>query len=199
MKPPPSPAGLETALRFILECEKLKGIERRTKVVGLPRRENSAEHSWSLALMAMTLVPAVDPALDLLRVLKMLILHDIVEIDAGDTFCYGDQSAKAGLEEAAATRIFGLPDAERGREFRELWEEFEAKQTQEAKFANAMDRLLPLLQNHANGGGSWIEYGVTLDQVESRNGIVGEVSPELGKILSRLLAEAEAQGWLARD
>jgi putative hydrolase of HD superfamily len=184
------------AIRFILECEKLKAVERRSCPVGLDRRENSAEHSWSLALMAMTLIPAVDPSLDTLRVIKMLILHDVVEIDAGDTFCYGDQGAKVELEQAAATRIFGMLDGSPKIEFMELWREFEACETAEAKFANAMDRLMPLLQNHANGGGAWIEHGITLDQVVLRNRVIREVSPELWTIVGSLLDEAVRRGWL---
>jgi len=187
---------IDSALRFILECEKLKGVERRCRPVGLPRRENSAEHSWSLALMTMTLIPAINPSLDALRVLKMVILHDIVEIDAGDTFCYGDQGDKAEKEQAAAARIFGLLPASLAPEFIELWEEFEQGATPEAKFANAMDRLLPLLQNHANSGGAWPEHGISIEQVMTRNRAIEAVSPELWQHVTILAGEAVAAGWL---
>lgn len=187
---------IPASLRFILECDKLKAVERRTSPVGLVRKENSAEHSWSLALMAMTLIPVVNPALDTLRVLKMLILHDLVEIDAGDTFCYGEQGDKKERELAAAGRIFGLLPLATGDSFQSIWQEFEDAVTPEAVFANAMDRLLPLLQNHANGGGSWIEHGVALDQVLDRNRGIETASPELWSVVESLAAEAAARGWL---
>ena len=187
-----------SVLPFILECEKLKAIERRSYPVGFTRRENSAEHSWSLALLAMTLVPSVDPSLDSLRILKMLILHDIVEIDAGDTFCYADQTGKAERETLAARRIFGLLPQGLGAEFTALWEEFEAGATKEAAFAHAMLRLMPLLQNHANSGKSWIEHGVTLEQVLQRNSVIGNVSPALWDHVRKLLDEAADRGWLGR-
>ncbi|HEY1121253.1 MAG TPA: HD domain-containing protein [Haloferula sp.] len=187
---------IDSALRFILECEKLKGIERRSRPIGLPRRENSAEHSWSLALMAMTLIPAIDPSLDSLRVLKMVILHDIVEIDAGDTFCYADQGNKAEKEQAAAARIFGLLPDDLTQEFIALWEEFEHGATPEAKFANAMDRLMPIMQNHANDGGAWPEHGISIDQVMTRNRNIEAVSPELWQHVTALTEEAVAKGWL---
>lgn len=183
---------------FILECEKLKAIERRSYPVGMNRRENSAEHSWSLALMAMTLIPTVDPTLDTLRVLKMLILHDIVEIDAGDTFCYADQGDKAEREQLAAKRIFGMLPKELESEFTALWEEFEEGATKEADFANAMDRTMPLLQNLSNQGRSWIEHGVSIEQVLGRNRKIGDVSPALWEYIRKLLDEATNQGWLKK-
>lgn len=186
----------DTLLPFILECEKLKAVERRSRPIGMARRENSAEHSWSLALMAMTLGPQVDPAMDLLRVLKMLILHDIVEIDAGDTFCYADQTGKAEREQVAADRIFGLLPADRGNEFMALWHEFEAAETTEAKFANALDRMMPLLQNHAHQGTSWIEHGVSAEQVLGRANFIRGVSPELMAHVEALVQSSREAGWL---
>jgi putative hydrolase of HD superfamily len=191
----PVPADI---IPFILECEKLKTVERRTYPTGLTRRENSAEHSWSLALLAMTLIPSVDPTLDALRVLKMLILHDIVEIDAGDTFCYGDQGDKAEREQRAAERIFGLLPAPLAEDFAALWEEFEEGSTKEAAFANAMDRAMPLLQNFSNSGQSWREHGVSYEQVIARNGWIGEVSPELWNHLVQMLELASERGWLPK-
>ncbi|QJE95475.1 HD domain-containing protein [Luteolibacter luteus] len=187
-----------SVIPFILECEKLKAIERRTYPAGFKRRENSAEHSWSLALLAMTLIPKIDPSLDTLRILKMLILHDIVEIDAGDTFCYADQGDKAEREKLAAQRIFGMLPADLCAEFTGLWEEFEEGSTMEAAFANAMDRAMPLLQNHANQGLSWIEHGVSFDQVMARNGKIGNVSAELWKAIRERLDEAMEKGWLKK-
>ena len=164
----------------------------------MSRRENSAEHSWSLVLMAITLAPAIDPALDLLRIMKMLTLHDIVEIDAGDTFCYADQSNKAALEGAAADRIFNILPAERAEEFLALWREFEEAATPEAKFANAMDRLMPLLQNHANNGSSWLEHGISSAQVLERAAGISGVSPDLWARVLALVESASAAGWLRR-
>lgn len=189
-------AMIESALQFILECDKLKAIERRSRPVGMERRENSAEHSWSLALMAMTLGPAIDPTLDLLRVLKMLVLHDIVEIDAGDTFCYADQTGKKEREQAAAERIFGMLPGERGAEFMALWQEFEEGATAEACFANAMDRLMPLLQNHANQGTSWLENDVRAEQVLARIEFFRGPYPQLMTHVEALVASAREAAWL---
>lgn len=183
-------------LAFILECEKLKAVERRSRPVGMERRENSAEHSWTLCLMAMTLGPRIDPAMDLLRVLKMLVLHDIVEIDAGDTFCYADQTGKAEREQAAAERIFGILPPEQAGEFMALWHEFENAITPEARFANAMDRVMPLLQNHAHQGSSWIEHGVSAEQVLGRADFVRGVSAELWDHVESLVLSAREAGWL---
>jgi putative hydrolase of HD superfamily len=192
---PPVPADI---IAFILECEKLKTVERRTYPTGLTRRENSAEHSWSLALLAMTLIPSVDATLDSLRVLKMLILHDIVEIDAGDTFCYADQGDKAEREQRAAERIFGMLPAPLAGEFTTLWQEFEEGSTKEAAFANAMDRAMPLLQNFSNRGQSWREHGVSYEQVIARNGGIEKVSPELWEHLLAKLDLAAERGWLPK-
>jgi putative hydrolases of HD superfamily len=190
------PAMLHSALQFILECDKLKAIERRSRPVGMARRENSAEHSWSLALMAMTLAPAVDPTLDLLRIMKMLVLHDIVEIDAGDTFCYADQTGKAEREQAAADRIFGMLPAERAAEFMALWQEFEATTTPEASFANALDRMMPIIQNHANQGASWQENDVRAEQVLARAEFVRAPYPALMAHIEAVVASAREAAWL---
>ena len=146
---------LADAISFIIESEKLKKILRRSNPVGLSRHENSAEHSWSVALAASVLMPEVAPHLDQLRVIKMLLIHDLVEIDAGDTFCYGDQTGKDEREQAAAKRIFAILPDKTEKEFHQLWREFEDKKSEESRLANAIDRLLPLLQNSENGGGSW--------------------------------------------
>ncbi len=141
-------ARLAAQLGFLIESEKLKEVLRRSSPVGMSRRENSAEHSWTLALMAMTLAEHANAAVDLGRVLRMLLLHDLVEIDAGDTFCYdaAGNATKAERECRAAERIFGLLPEDQAREFRELWEEFEEGTSAEAAFANAVDRLMPLIQ-----------------------------------------------------
>ena len=150
--------------------DRLKGVLRRTSLCDGSRLENSAEHSWHLALAALVLAEHADRAVDVPRAVRMLLVHDLVEIDAGDTFAY-DAAANEGREErerAAAARIFGLLPAEQGGELRALWEEFEAGDTADARFAAAVDRLQPLLANDRSGGGSWREHAVARDQVLRR-------------------------------
>ena len=189
---------LPDLISFIVECEKLKAVERRSSPVGMARRENSAEHSWSAVIAASVLIPGLAPDLDLLRVLKMLAIHDIVEIDAGDTFCYGDQTGKAEREEAAATRIFGILPTKLREEFHAIWHEFEAAETAEAKFANAIDRLLPLLQNSHNNGSSWRENKVTYEQVYERNARINDGNSELWKYTMDLIESAHQKGLLPK-
>ncbi len=182
---------------FVREVDKLKEIERRTHVYASGRRENSAEHSWHVALMAAVLQPYANEPVALLHTIKMLLVHDIVEIDAGDTFAYADQSSKAADEADAAARIFGmLPEAQRD-EFVALWEEFDARTTPEARFANAMDRLMPALHNYYGGGGTWREHGVTRAQVQQRLAPIGEGSVALWAWLQPLLDDAVARGDIA--
>ena len=192
------PSQIESILSFIIECDRLKSVLRRTYPVGMDRQENSAEHSWSLALMAMALAPVIDPSLDQLRILRMVTVHDIVEIDAGDTFCYDAREDKEEQERLAARRIFGLLPQPIAEEFMALWEEFEARATPEATFANALDRLLPMIQNYRNNGRSWQEHGVRYEQVIGRAGIIGEGSEALGIYVRTMLEDALAKGFLAR-
>jgi putative hydrolase of HD superfamily len=188
---------LARRIAFVLEIDRLKEVERRTHVLESGRRENSAEHSWHVALMAAVLHPYANEPLDLLHTIKMLLVHDIVEIDAGDTFAYADQSSKAADETEAAVRIFGLlPDVQR-KEFVTLWEEFEARSTPEARFANAMDRLMPALHNYYGGGGTWREHNVTRGQVEQRLAPIGDGTGSLWAWLQPLLDEAVARGDIA--
>lgn len=160
------------------------------------RRENVAEHSWHLALMAVILAEHANAPVDLLRVLKMLLIHDVVEIDADDTFCYDSEglATKEEREQKAAERLFGMiPDPE-GTELRALWEEFEARETPEAKFAAALDRVQPVLANYLTGGGTWRESGVTYDQVMERLGPVADGSQALWEYVQQLIAEAVERG-----
>src|SRR5438132_9302869 len=152
---------------FLVEADKLKTITRRTPLTDLSRFENSAEHSWHLALAAMVLREYAPAGLDLLRVLELVTIHDLVEIDAGDTFAYdvSAQQTRVARENAAADRIFGLLPAEQGAYIRRLWEEFEAQETGESRFANALDRLQALLLNSRTSGGSWRAHNVTRMQV----------------------------------
>ncbi|MBN9025492.1 MAG: HD domain-containing protein [Rhizobiales bacterium] len=183
---------------FILEVEALKQVLRRTPLLDGSRRENDAEHSWQLALMAMVLAEHADEAVDLPRVLKMLLIHDIVEIDAGDTFIYDaaaltDQEAR---EKIAADRIFGLLPADQAEELRALWDEFEARETAEARFARAIDRLQPLLHNFFTGGGTWHTPGVTSVDVTARKSPIGASSASLWEAAQAIIAEGVARGYL---
>lgn len=165
---------LDARMAFLIEAGRLTGIDRATRVVGSKRFENSAEHSWHLALFAMTLGPNAPEGVSVDRVIRMLLLHDLVEIDAGDVpiFAAGseDTSAQDARERAAADRIFGLLPADQTIEFRALWDEFEAAETPDARFAKSLDRFQPPNLNLATGGGSWLDYNVTEDRVRKRIG-----------------------------
>lgn len=190
---------LAQQIRFLIETDKLKAVLRRTFVIGADRYENSAEHSWQLPLAAMILAEYGDEALDLCHVLKMLLVHDIIEIDAGDTYCYDEQGAldKAEREGRAAERIFGLLPTDQAAEIQDLWTEFEAGMTPEARFANAVDRLMPLLHNYYTQGRSWQDHGISSNQVLERNAHVGEASETLGALVRAIVEDAVAQGYLA--
>ncbi|QUS35400.1 HD domain-containing protein [Falsirhodobacter algicola] len=161
---------------FLQEADRLKTVLRAGRLTDGSRRENSAEHSWHLALYAMVLADQAPADVDLSRVMRMLILHDLVEIDAGDVPIHAAggtahaSDAQQAAEEAAAARIFGLLPPDQGAAFRALWDEFEANTTPDAIFAKSLDRVQPVMQNIANDGGSWKEYGVTVDQLDSRVG-----------------------------
>lgn len=189
---------VEKQIKFLMELEKLKGVERRSYPIGLSRRENSAEHSWSLAVAAMALAPVVDPQLNILRVLELVLLHDIVEIDAGDTFCYADQEGKLEKERLAGQRIFGLLPEEQAQQWLQLWEEFEARSSKESLFANALDRIFPLIQNSHSEGAPWKENGVSYEQVMERNLRICDGSPELWEYARGLIDAAAAKGWLPK-
>lgn len=191
---------LERQLRFIVEIDKIKNVFRQTFLTDGSRKENDAEHSWHLAVMAVLLKEyAAEPGLDLERVIKMVLVHDIVEIDAGDTFCYDEKGAedKREREEAAAARIFGMLPPDQARRTRELWEEFEAMETPESRFAAALDRLQPLLHNYNTGGATWREHGVTSDRVLQRNSHMADGSPALWEYAEALIRDAVDKGYLA--
>jgi 5'-deoxynucleotidase YfbR-like HD superfamily hydrolase len=174
-------ARLAEQIDFLVEADKLKTIARRTPITDASRLENSAEHSWHLALAAMVLREYAPAGLDLLRVLELVTIHDLVEIDAGDTFAYDvpGQETKAARETAAADRIFGLLPIEQAAHIRHLWEEFEAQQTRESRFANALDRLQALLLNSRTSGGSWRAHNVTRLQVLRRMAPVEQALPDV--------------------
>ena len=174
-------------------------IERRTVLTDRSRQENSAEHSWHIALMAVLLSEySKEDGIDLLKVVKMLLVHDIVEIDAGDTFVYDAAGAedKEERERAAADRLFGLLPEDQRDELHRLWNEFEARETPEARFAGALDRLQPMLQNVHSEGASWQEHGIRLEQVVDINHTVDDGAPALWDLARRLLAEAVEKGHL---
>ena len=185
---------LSRQIAFLVEADKLKSILRRTPLVDASRLENSAEHSWHLILVAMVMREYAPPDLDLFRVFEMAAIHDLVEIDAGDTFAYDTVGieTKADRERAAAERIFGLLPADQGDYVRSLWEEFEGQETHEAQFANAVDRLQPLLQNAHAGGGSWRTHDLTRDQVMKRMAPIElampRVWPEVVKVIDGFCA-----------
>ncbi len=190
---------LERQIAFLMEADKLKTILRRNRVVSDPtRRENDAEHMYHFALLAMVLAEYANAPVNLLRVLQMILIHDVVEIDAGDTFVYdlAAQAGKRGREELAADRIFGLLPPDQCAEFRALWEEFEAEETAEARFAAALDRMQPLLCNYYTQGGAWKEYGVTAPQVFARNGKIARGSTELWAHVRAMLDDALAKGYM---
>lgn len=168
---PVSPADrLDAQMRFILTVDALKGVLRQTPIADGSRQENTAEHSWQLALAATILAEHAEEEVDTARVVAMLLVHDLVEIDAGDTFVYADAATKAAqelAETAAAERIFGLLPADQGSMLRALWEEFEAKASAEARFAKAVDRLLPMVLNKAAGGGSWKLHSIHPDRTRA--------------------------------
>ena len=174
-------ARLARQLDFLMEVDRLKRVLRRTEVGDGSRRENSAEHSWHLAVMATLLAEHAEAGVDLLRVVKMVVVHDVVEIDAGDTFAFDLEAHhdKEEREQAAAERIFGLLPADQSEGLQALWEEFEAGESAEARFANALDRLSGVLQNHHNGGGTWIEHSVSRAAILQRQDPIREALPEL--------------------
>jgi putative hydrolase of HD superfamily len=189
---------LRQQIEFVLEIDKLKQIERRTLLTDRSRQENSAEHSWHLATMALLLTEYGEPDIDLMRTFKMIVVHDIVEIDAGDTFCYDEQANddKSEREERAAERLFNLLPNDQAAELRALWNEFEERRTPEARYAAALDRLQPLLQNFATSGASWRQHGVVRSQVLERNRVIGDSAPRLWQHAERLIDEAVENGFL---
>lgn len=204
---------LESQLAFLMEADRLKNIYRQTYtstddlppmpdgsnvVKPYPRRENDAEHSFSLALFTAVLAEYSDESIDVPKTMKMVLVHDIVEIDAGDTYCYdaAGNTTKEEREKAAADRLFALLPSEQEKEFRGLWEEFEAGKTPEAKFAAAMDRLQPLLLNLHRNGVSWQEHGIKFGQVEKRVSRIEKGSEMLYKYIYGKLEDARERGIL---
>ena len=185
---------------FIKEIDKLKYIQRKTRLFNSDRHENDAEHSWHLAMMTIVLAEHSDVPVDVLKVLKMVLIHDIVEIDAGDTFIYDTQKNHTNTDEelAAAKRLFGLLPQEQADDFIAIWEEFEEGSTHEAKFARAMDRLEPLLQNTSNAGGTWAEFDVRYQQVYDKKKAIKQGSATIWNYAESLIDQSVASGILKK-
>ncbi len=189
---------LKKQIAFIAEADKLKHVFRKTYLMDNSRHENDAEHSWHLSLMALLLSEHAAGVVDLFRVVQMVLIHDIVEIDAGDTFCYDDEGQKGRVakETKAAERLFALLPDDQAQTIRMLWDEFEQRTTPEARFAAALDRLQPLLHNYYTGGYAWKENRVTSSMVLERNRHICEGSPALWEFAERLIKDAVAKGYL---
>ena len=190
----------KSQIEFILEIDKLKKILRRTPLLDRSRQENSAEHSWHIALIVMVLAEYADEdPLDLLQVIKLLLAHDLVEIDAGDTYCYDESGVQDQnkREKKAADRIFNILPEDQAKSFRALWDEYEDRSTPESRFANALDRFQPLLHNYFTEGHSWRQHGIQKEQVLSRMQPVDEGSSFLWDYVVTLIDDAVEKGLLA--
>jgi putative hydrolase of HD superfamily len=188
-------------LRFVMELDRAKSVLRRTYITDGTRLENDGEHMWHVMLAGLVLAEHADETVDPVRLALMLAVHDIVEIDAGDTFVYAgaaEQAEKVVREKAAAARIFGLLPADQRDTFAALWEEFEARETPLARMAAAIDRLLPLMMNRAGGARTWREHGIKAAQVFGVNSRIGEGSSPLWSFGRAVLEAAEADGLLER-
>jgi putative hydrolase of HD superfamily len=194
---------LEQQIAFVREADKLKTVNRQTLLTDASRQENDAEHSWHLALMALVLGEyagsAGSDAINLLKVVRMVLIHDLVEIDAGDTYCYDEAgyADKAQRETTAAERIFNLLPPDQAAELRALWDEFEASESPEAKFANALDRLQPLMHNVFTNGQMWKKHGIVKSQVIGRNRKIADGAPDLWTFARNLIEKAMDDGHLA--
>ncbi|EGQ9057978.1 HD domain-containing protein [Vibrio parahaemolyticus] len=190
---------LEKQLALLIELDKLKSVLRRTRVKSAEGRlENSGEHSWHVALMAVLMEEHANAPVDICRVMKMLLIHDVVEIDAGDTFVYDTAASKEQAEKEikAAERLFGMLPTDQGQELLALWQEFEAAQSDDAKYAKALDRLIPMLFNYHNNGQSWKENSVTREQALTINKRIEFGSVTLWDKAKELIEEATEKGWL---
>lgn len=185
-------------IEFIVELDKMKSILRQTSIIGKDQREDDAQHSWHIAVMAMVLGEYSNEKIDICKVIKMLLVHDLVEIYAGDTFCYdkkGNESKKE-RELMAADKIFNILEEDKGKELRALWEEFEEQKTPEALFAASMDRLQPMLNNYYNNGGTWQKYNVTKEDIYKRISPLKDSSEELWKFAENMIEDAYKRGLI---
>lgn len=192
---------LEKQLSFIMELDKIKKITRQTYLSDGSRKENDAEHSWHLAVMCFVLSEYSNEPIDVLKTMKMVLMHDVIEIDAGDTYAYDAEGNKTKRERElkAAERIYALLPENQAKEYRRLWDEFEAMETAEAKFANVLDKLQPLLLNDAANGVSWEEHGVKVSQVLKRNARVHEGSEKIWEYARALIQKNVDEGHLINE
>lgn len=183
---------LKKQFEFILELDKMKNVYRQTSVLHENRKENDAEHSWHLAIIAFILSGYSNEKLDLLKVVKMVLFHDVVEIDAGDTYCYDEKGneSRQDREQLAAKRLFGILPENQGAELINLWQEFEERKTPEAKFAAALDRIQPVLLITKKHGESWAQNNITYEQVIKRNGYIKEGSNEIWEAILGMIDDA---------
>ena len=191
---------IKKQLEFVTETDRLKRVLRKTCPIGLERRENSAEHSWQVILTALFFHEHTNEPVDILKVIRMLAVHDVVEIDVGDTFHY-DKEKHENLEAkelAAANRIFGLLPEDQYKEYLEIWTEFEARQTPEARYAAAIDRLMAFIMNSNNQGGTWLEYQLSLEQVLEKNSHIAEGSSNLWELVQIITTEANDKNYFAK-
>jgi len=195
------PDRLQKQITFLMEIDQMKQVFRQTYLLDESRKENDAEHSWHFAMYAVLLIEYANEKVDLLKVIKMALVHDLVEIDAGDTFLYdvAGNADKAAREEKAAKRIFGLLPPDVGQELHDLWIEFEAKETAEAKFAGSLDRLQPFLHNIYTKGRAWSEHGISAKQIRERNGVIEDGSKALWAYAVSLIDEAVAHGHVVAE
>lgn len=192
---------LEKQIAFLMEIDKLKHIYRQTYLLDRSRHDSDVEHSWHFAVMALVLAEHAKDEIDLIKVVRMALIHDIVEIDAGDVFVYDnkDPGSHRAVERKAAERIFGMLPADQAKEYIGLWEEFERRETPEAKFAAALDRLDPILHNYYTQGMAWREHGVTADRVLEINSRIDLASPELWEKVRALINDCVEKGYLKPD
>ncbi|MBW4459191.1 MAG: HD domain-containing protein [Nodosilinea sp. WJT8-NPBG4] len=189
---------LQQQIAFVIEIDRLKQVLRQTQLMDASRRENSAEHSWHLAVMALVLAEYAPAEVDMQRAIHQVLIHDLVEIDAGDTFCYdaAGHDGRADREQQAADRIFGLLPEAIAQQLRQLWDEFEAQATPTARFAASLDRIQPLLHNWQTQGGTWKQHSICRAQVMKRMAPVEQGAPELWPFVLEVIEESVAKGYL---
>ena len=191
----------DAQIAFLIEMDKMKNIYRQSRVLHEDRQENDAEHAWHLAMLALVLSEYANEPVDLKKVLATVLIHDVVEIDAGDTYAYDEagNATKAAREQKAADRLFGMLPPEQGAEMRRLWDEFEENSTPEARFANALDRIQPLMLNYCKKGESWHAHNTQQSQVRGRMQKVRDGSSVLGDLAEDIISRAVAEGMLGKD
>lgn len=189
---------LDQQLKFSAEIDKMTGIIRRTSLIDKSRRENDAEHSWHIAVMAMLFEEYAKEPVNVARAVEMCVVHDLIEIYAGDTFAYDVKANadKAKREEEAADKLFAQLPQEQGKMLRDLWEEFDAMETSDAKYAACMDRLQPFMHNSLTEGFTWVESGTNRSSVEKRMAVIKDFMPEVYKWIDENIERAMAMGWL---